>query len=143
MLKISRTTVIETLKKDRHLKAINEARSAELELTQTIVKLCHWEDLEAEADEMWSDVGSKKQQRWLWHAIDHQTGEVLAYVLSHHQDSAFLALKALLEPFGIMQFYTDAWGAYVGVACRRYHVILIQRFTSLARQILKGLSASI
>jgi len=85
---------------------------AELEPTQTIVHLCQWQDLEVETDEMWSFVGSKQQQRWLWHAIDHHTGDVLAYVLSHHQDSAFLQLKALLEPFGIMQFYTDGWGAY-------------------------------
>ncbi len=56
--------------------------------------------------------GSKKQQRWLWHAIDHGTGKTLAYVLSNHQDNAFLALKTLLELFGIMQFYTDGWGAY-------------------------------
>ena len=76
------------------------------------MKLCQWEDLEAEADEMWSFVGSKKQQRWLWHAIDHHTGEVLAYGLSNHQDRAFLELKALLEPFGVMHFYTDDWGAY-------------------------------
>ena len=25
---------------------------------------------EAEMDEMWSFVGKKKEQRWLWHAID-------------------------------------------------------------------------
>jgi insertion element IS1 protein InsB len=25
---------------------------------------------EAELDEMWSFVGKKKNQRWLWHAID-------------------------------------------------------------------------
>ncbi len=61
---------------------------------------------------MWSYVGSKQQQRWLWHAIDHATGAVLAYVLSDHKDQVFLALQALLEPFGIMQFYTDDWGAY-------------------------------
>ena len=85
---------------------------AQLEPTQTIVKLCQWQDLEVEVDEMWSFVGSKKQQRWLWHAIDHGTGKTLAYVLSNHQDSAFLALKTLLEPFGIVQFYTDGWGAY-------------------------------
>jgi len=80
---------------------------AQLEPTQTIVKLCQWQDLEVEVDEMWSFVASKKQQRWLWHAIDHGTGKTLAYVLSNHQDSAFLALKTLLEPFGIVQFYTD------------------------------------
>ena len=67
---------------------------------------------EAELDEMWSYVGNKANQRWLWHAIDHHTGIVLAYVLGSHQDQVFLALRSLLEPFGITRFYTDGWGAY-------------------------------
>jgi insertion element IS1 protein InsB len=72
------------------------------------VRLCQWEDLEAEADEMWSYVQRKSQSRWLWHAIDHQTGEILAYVVSaDHKDPAFLERSALLEPFGISQYYTD------------------------------------
>lgn len=85
-----------------------------LEPTQTIVRLCLAEDtpVEAEVDEMWSFVQSKSQQRWLWWAINHETSEVLAYVLGTHKDEAFLQLKALLEPFGIEQFYTDNWGAY-------------------------------
>jgi insertion element IS1 protein InsB len=91
---------------------VNEARLLELEPSQTIVRICQWEEAEAELDEMWSFVRSKSQQRWLWHAIDHKTGEVLAYVLAEHKDAAFLELKALLEPFGITQFYTDGWGAY-------------------------------
>jgi len=33
---------------------------------------------EAEMDEMWSFVGNKGNPRWLWHAIDHHTGKVLA-----------------------------------------------------------------
>lgn len=32
-------------------------------------------------------------------------------MLSDHKDTAFLKLKALLEPFSITQFYTDGWGA--------------------------------
>ena len=72
---------------------------------------------------MWSYVKSKQQQRWLWHAIDHHTGEVLAYVLSNHQDTAFVRLKALLEPFGIMQFYTDDWGAYHRQLHRAFHTV--------------------
>jgi len=91
---------------------VNEAKLAQLEPTQTIVKLCQWEDTEAEADEMWSFVQSKAPQRWLWHAIDHASGTVLADVLASHQDEAFIQLKILLEPFGIMQFYTDGWEAY-------------------------------
>jgi insertion element IS1 protein InsB len=67
--------------------------------------------LEAEVDEMWSFVQCKQQQRWVWWAIDYATGHVLAYVLADHKDAAFLALKVLLEPFGMMQFYSDGWGA--------------------------------
>jgi insertion element IS1 protein InsB len=66
----------------------------------------------AELDEMWSFVGSKRQQRWLWHAIDHHTGQVLAYVFGTREDETFLRLKELLAPFGITHFYTDGWGAY-------------------------------
>jgi insertion element IS1 protein InsB len=67
---------------------------------------------EAEVDEMWSFVGKKRDQRWLWHAIDHWTGEVLAYVFGRRTDEVFLQLKALLEPYGIRRFQTDYWGAY-------------------------------
>ena len=67
---------------------------------------------EAEVDEMWSFVGKKRDQRWLWHAIDHWTGEVLAYVFGRRTDEVFLQLKALLEPYGIRRFHTDYWGAY-------------------------------
>jgi insertion element IS1 protein InsB len=67
---------------------------------------------EAEMAEMWSFVGCKTNPRWLWHAIDHQTGMVLAYVFGRRQDEIFLKLKALLAPFGLRYYYTDKWGAY-------------------------------
>jgi insertion element IS1 protein InsB len=67
---------------------------------------------EAEVDEIWSFVGKKRDQRWLWHAIDHWTGEVSAYVFGRRTDEVFLQLKALLEPYGIRRFHTDYWGAY-------------------------------
>jgi insertion element IS1 protein InsB len=61
---------------------------------------------------MESYVGKKKYERWLWHAIDHQTGTVLAYVLGRRQDRMFLKLKKLLSPFGVTQFYTDGLKTY-------------------------------
>jgi IS1 family transposase len=64
---------------------------------------------EAEMDAMWSFVGNKGNPRWLWHAIEHHTGKVLASVFGRRQDTVFLQLKALLEPFGITQYYTDYW----------------------------------
>ena len=62
---------------------------------------------EAEMDERWSFVGHTGTPRWLWHAIDHHTGTVLAYVFGRRKDAVFLQLKALLEPFGLTRFYTD------------------------------------
>jgi insertion element IS1 protein InsB len=32
--------------------------------------------LSSELDEMWSFVQAKAHPRWLWHAIDHQSGKV-------------------------------------------------------------------
>ena len=42
----------------------------------------------------------------------HHTGMVLAYVFGRRQDTVFLELKALLEPYGITRYFTDGWGAY-------------------------------
>lgn len=67
---------------------------------------------EAEVDEMWSYVQNKQAQRWLWHAVNHRTGTVLAYVFGRRKDEVFLKLKALLEPFGITRYFTDYLGAY-------------------------------
>src|SRR4030095_3930660 len=66
---------------------------------------------EAEVDERWSFVGHKGTPRWLWHAIDHHTGKVLAYVFGRRTDEVFLPLKALLKPCGLTRYSTDAWGA--------------------------------
>ena len=43
---------------------------------------------------------------------DHQSGQILAYVLASHEDTALMQLKRLLAPFFITHFYTDGWGAY-------------------------------
>jgi len=39
---------------------------------------------------MWSYVKSKANQRWLWHAIDHDSGQVLAYVFGERKDKIFM-----------------------------------------------------
>ncbi len=67
---------------------------------------------EAEIDEQWSFVGKKSNQRWMWHAIDHSSNTVIAYVLGKRTDKAFKELQTLLEPLGIKKYYTDDWGAY-------------------------------
>ena len=89
---------------------------------------------EAELDEMWSFVGRKKHPRWLWGALDHQTGRILAYVFGRREDQALLKLKALLEPFGIRCYYTDGWGAYHRHLAPHQHVVGKRRTQQLERK---------
>jgi insertion element IS1 protein InsB len=89
---------------------------------------------EAELDEMWSCVGHKKQPRWLWGALDHQTGRILAYVFGRREDQALRQLKALLAPFGMRRFYPDGWGAYRRHLAPHQHVVGKQRTQQLERK---------
>ncbi len=110
-LHISTDTVLSELKKkEPALEAVNTALLRTLNPGEVTVNIERAG--EAEMDEMWSFVGKKGNQRWLWHAIDHHTGAVLAYVFGRRKDEVFLKLKALLEPFGLTHYYTDKWGAY-------------------------------
>ncbi len=89
---------------------MNHTILTHLHLEHVEVDICRADELAqrrglvSELDEMWSDVGKKAEPRWLWHAIDHHFGR--------RQDTVFLELQELLEPFGITRFYTDGWGAY-------------------------------
>jgi insertion element IS1 protein InsB len=100
---------------------VNHAALALLTPEQVIVDIQQAD--EAEMDEMWSFVGRKECQRWLWHAIDHHSGAMLAYVLGTHTDQVFLELQQLLAPFGITRFYTDDWGTYQRHLTPEQHVI--------------------
>jgi insertion element IS1 protein InsB len=80
-------------------------------------------ELSSELDEMWSYVGKKAHQHWLWHAIDHHTGKILAYGFGRRQDDVFLRLKALLEPFGITRYYTDGWRTYERHVDAEHHTV--------------------
>jgi insertion element IS1 protein InsB len=111
VLRISTDTVLSELKKKAAaLESVNTALLCTLHPDEVTVAIERAG--EAEMDEMWSFVGKKKDQRWLWHAIDHATGAVLAYVFGRRKDEVFVQLQALLEPFGLTRFYTDHWGAY-------------------------------
>ena len=72
------------------------------------VKVVNSFELEgAELNEQWSFVRNKNNERWLWLAIDHNSGVVLAYVLGKRRDNVFKRLKKLLIPFGIQHYYSD------------------------------------
>jgi hypothetical protein len=53
----------------------------------------------AEGDEMWSLVQNKGPPRWLWPALDHLSGVVLAYAFGSRAEEVFVAVQKLLKPF--------------------------------------------
>lgn len=72
---------------------------------------------------MWSFVQNKRQQRWLWHAIDHNTGDILAYTFGSREDEVFKELKELLKPFKINKIYTDGNWTYARNIHNEMHII--------------------
>lgn len=95
---------------------VNQGFINTLDVSKVRVEVISLEELEksveAELDEMWSFVGNKRNQRWLWLAIDHDSRRVLAFTFGARKDKVFRELQEMLEPFGITMFYTDDWGAY-------------------------------
>src|SRR5215471_9803419 len=97
---------------------------------------------------MWGLVGKKKEQRWLWHAIEHSSGKVLASGFGCRQDGVLVKRKAWLELFGSRRYSTDLWGAdrhplsaeahqpgkRHTQQIERKHLTLRTRITRLARQ---------
>jgi insertion element IS1 protein InsB len=57
-------------------------------------------------------VAKKTPPRWVWHALDHRTETVVAYVFGRRKGTVLLQRKALWEPCGSTRYYTDGWGAY-------------------------------
>jgi insertion element IS1 protein InsB len=88
--------------------------------------------LEAEADELWSFVGSKANRQWLWIALDAQTRQVLAF---HIGDRSRQSAAALWQKIPLMYreravFYTDRYEACAGVIAPSQHCAI----TKLARR---------
>ena len=55
--------------------------------------------VEAEMDEMWSFVGDKSQQCWLWWVIDHNTGEPIAFCFGTREHKNFRCFTGTFETF--------------------------------------------
>ena len=132
-LHISTDTVLSELKKKAPaLESVNT----------TLLSMLHPDEVtvdieragEAEMDEMWSYVRRKSNPRWLWHAIDHHTGAVLASVFGRRQHEVFLKRKVLLDPFGLTHYYTDKGGAYTRHLAPEQHTVSKRGTQKIARK---------
>ena len=113
VLQVAKGTVISTIAKQESILVqvnpnIHQFLREAADIAADVRPACDRE----EVDEQWSFVGKKSKQRWLWYAIDHDTGALLAYFFGRRKDKVFRKLKELLKPFGIRRCYTDDWGAY-------------------------------
>lgn len=95
-------------KKEKYIQYVNINLLKQKEKTDTICV----DIIKVEVDELWSFVKNKRNQRWLWYAIHHDTGEILAYTFGKRKDSVFLKLKKFLKAFPIEIYYSDNWTSY-------------------------------
>ncbi len=58
-------------------------------------------------DEIWSFVGNKKRQRWLWYAWSPQLKRIVVHVLGSRSRKTLQKLLRLLSQFDIQFWCTD------------------------------------
>ena len=69
-------------------------------------------DIHAEADELWSFVGKKSNQRWTWYAVERGSGLILAHHNGKRTDAMCAELMNQLRTFPLRYYYTDQWQSY-------------------------------
>jgi insertion element IS1 protein InsB len=80
-------------------------------------------EIRAEADEFWSFVGDKSNQRWTWYAVERASGIVLAHHNDARTDAACQGLLDKLSIFPIRMYYTDGWQSYAALIPPEQHQI--------------------
>jgi insertion element IS1 protein InsB len=101
--------------------------------------------LEAEADEMWSFVVSKRNKQWIWIALDGATKQVIAFYVGDRSASSARELWRRIPQVyrDHATFYTDGLAAYKIVLPSERHQVcakssghtnIIERFNCAMRQ---------
>jgi IS1 family transposase len=98
-----------------------------------------------ECDELWSFVGSKRRQKWIWLAINRETREIVGMAIGSRTKATARKLWASL-PTVYRQCavcYTDFWEAYAAILPSKRHRACgketgqtshIERFNNTLRQ---------
>lgn len=75
-----------------------------------------------ELDELWSFVGRKTEERWLWLALCRRTRQVVAYWLGDRSENSAIGLWCCLPAdYRGCASFSDRWAAYEFVFDRRRH----------------------
>ena len=97
-----------------------------------------------EVDEMWSFVGHKGQQRWLWIALCRRTRQVVAYVIGDRSKQSCRKLwQRLPAAYRQCRSFSDFWHAYEHLLSTGKHQLVgkdsgetahVERWNGIPRQ---------
>jgi insertion element IS1 protein InsB len=101
--------------------------------------------LTLECDELWSFVGSKRRQQWVWLALNRDTREIVGVAVGARTKATARKLWASLPPVYRQRAvaYTDFWEAYAAILPSKRHRPVgkesgqtnhIERFNNTLRQ---------
>jgi insertion element IS1 protein InsB len=69
-----------------------------------------------ECDELWSFVGDKENQQWIWLAQDRQTRQIVgAFIGDRSEEGAIGLWHSLPDCYLEATTYTDYWAAYTAI----------------------------
>jgi IS1 family transposase len=98
-----------------------------------------------ECDELWSFVGKKRRQKWIWLAINRETREIVGMAIGERSKATtrklWAALPAVYRQCAVC--YTDFWEAYAAILPSTRHRAVgkergqtnhIERFNNTLRQ---------
>jgi insertion element IS1 protein InsB len=101
--------------------------------------------LTLECDELWSFVGNKRRQVWVWLAINRDTREIVGVAIGRRTKATarklWTSLPAVYRQCAVC--YTDFWEAYTAVVPSKRHRAVgkesgqtnhIERFNNTLRQ---------
>ena len=75
-----------------------------------------------ELDELWSFVGKKTNQRWVWLALCRKTRQIVAFVIGDRSEATCRKLWcAIPQAYRRGTCYTDFWSAYQAVIPEGQH----------------------
>lgn len=97
VLQVSQNTVLKTIRQEA-------GKIPDPEVPARITDL--------QIDEMWSFVGKKANQRWLWYGFDADRNKIIAYELGRRTDESCRRLLKKMEGCQVLRFCTDEWESY-------------------------------
>src|SRR4051812_19652048 len=108
VLKVSVNTVLKTIRQEAEV------------VTEPVVPS---RVTELQVDEMWSFVGSKANQRWLWYGFDPDRKKIISFQLGRRTDESCRKLLKKLGGCRVLRYCTDEWESYQKLLPATHHWI--------------------